>query len=318
MPCVLFHISKEHQITTFPPYARTKRLLFHISKEHQITTHARRRATVSLLFHISKEHQITTKLCLSRAQDYCFTFQKSIKSQHVRVHPPRRLDCFTFQKSIKSQPKDISLSLPNTVSHFKRASNHNAFLLICLSSSLFHISKEHQITTTTLESARFQYCFTFQKSIKSQQAQARRRAQGTVSHFKRTYLHHSGAHHLDCRGSNSCQRAFDVHYSIFGMRLSGVMRLWRFPNFRRYCRPFRKPVRHLRRAGHRGRHGRGDDSRENPYQALRDTLKAEIDAEAWESIHSDISRPFPVPSTGRIAVKIINHLGDEVMKVFWV
>lgn len=54
----------------------------------------------------------------------------------------------------------------------------------------------------------------------------------------------------------------------------------------------------------------------DPYQALRDTLKAEIDAEAWESIHSDISRPFPIPSTGRIAVKIINHLGDEVMKVF--
>ena len=49
---------------------------------------------------------------------------------------------------------------------------------------------------------------------------------------------------------------------------------------------------------------------------MRDTLKAEIDAEAWESIHSDISRPFPVPATGRIAVKIINHLGDEVMKVF--
>ncbi len=54
----------------------------------------------------------------------------------------------------------------------------------------------------------------------------------------------------------------------------------------------------------------------DPYQALRDTLKAEIDAEAWESIHKDISRPFEVPSTGRIAVKIINHLGDEVMKVF--
>ena len=54
----------------------------------------------------------------------------------------------------------------------------------------------------------------------------------------------------------------------------------------------------------------------DPYQALRDTLKAEIDAEAWESIHSDISRPFPMPSTGRIAVKSINHFGDEVMKVF--
>lgn len=54
----------------------------------------------------------------------------------------------------------------------------------------------------------------------------------------------------------------------------------------------------------------------DPYQALRDTLKAEIDTEAWESIHKDISRPFEIPSTGRIAVKIINHLGDEVMKVF--
>ena len=54
----------------------------------------------------------------------------------------------------------------------------------------------------------------------------------------------------------------------------------------------------------------------DPYQALRDTLRAEIDVEAWESVHSDISRPFPVPATGRIAVKIINHLGDEVMKVF--
>ena len=54
----------------------------------------------------------------------------------------------------------------------------------------------------------------------------------------------------------------------------------------------------------------------DPYQALKTTLKAEIDAEAWESLHSAISRPFPKPTTGRIAVKVINHLGDEVMKVF--
>src|SRR5581483_2180952 len=38
--------------------------------------------------------------------------------------------------------------------------------------------------------------------------------------------------------------------------------------------------------------------------------------EAWETLHSDTSRPFPKPETGRIAVKVINHLGDEVMKVF--
>ena len=56
----------------------------------------------------------------------------------------------------------------------------------------------------------------------------------------------------------------------------------------------------------------------DPYKALKTTLKAEIDAEAWESLHSDVSRPFDKPKTGRIAVKVINHLGDEVMKVFGV
>lgn len=54
----------------------------------------------------------------------------------------------------------------------------------------------------------------------------------------------------------------------------------------------------------------------DPYNALKTTLKAEIDPEAWETLHSDISRPFEKPKTGRIAVKVINHLGDEVMKVF--
>ena len=53
----------------------------------------------------------------------------------------------------------------------------------------------------------------------------------------------------------------------------------------------------------------------DPYQSLKTTLKAEIDREAWETLHSDISRPFPRPSSGRVAVKVINHLGDEVMKV---
>ncbi len=54
----------------------------------------------------------------------------------------------------------------------------------------------------------------------------------------------------------------------------------------------------------------------DPYKALKTTLKAEIDADAWESLHSDTSRPFHRPESGRIAVKVINHLGDEVMKVF--
>ena len=54
----------------------------------------------------------------------------------------------------------------------------------------------------------------------------------------------------------------------------------------------------------------------DPYKSLKTTLKAEINEEAWESLHSDTSRPFPKPEAGRIAVKVINHLGDEVMKVF--
>src|ERR1700733_1660259 len=54
----------------------------------------------------------------------------------------------------------------------------------------------------------------------------------------------------------------------------------------------------------------------DPYSALKTTLRAEIDADAWESLHSDTSRLFEKPKNGRIAVKVINHLGDEVMKVF--
>ncbi|WP_295431041.1 site-specific DNA-methyltransferase [uncultured Thiodictyon sp.] len=54
----------------------------------------------------------------------------------------------------------------------------------------------------------------------------------------------------------------------------------------------------------------------DPYKALKTTLKAEINEEAWATLNSDTSRPFPKPASGRIAVKVINHLGDEVMKVF--
>jgi adenine-specific DNA-methyltransferase len=54
----------------------------------------------------------------------------------------------------------------------------------------------------------------------------------------------------------------------------------------------------------------------DPYSALKTTLKAEINADAWATLNSDTSRPFAKPLSGRIAVKVINHLGDEVMKVF--
>ncbi len=54
----------------------------------------------------------------------------------------------------------------------------------------------------------------------------------------------------------------------------------------------------------------------DPYKSLKTSLKAEINPDAWATLHSDTSRPFHRPETGRIAVKVINHLGDEVMKVF--
>lgn len=54
----------------------------------------------------------------------------------------------------------------------------------------------------------------------------------------------------------------------------------------------------------------------DPYKSLKTTLKAEINEEAWATLNSDVSRPFEKPTSGRIAVKVINHLGDEVMKVF--
>jgi adenine-specific DNA-methyltransferase len=56
----------------------------------------------------------------------------------------------------------------------------------------------------------------------------------------------------------------------------------------------------------------------DPYKSLKTALQAEIDPDAWATLHSDTSRPFARPAGGRIAVKVINHFGDEVMKVFGV
>jgi len=57
---------------------------------------------------------------------------------------------------------------------------------------------------------------------------------------------------------------------------------------------------------------------EEPYEKLKRALRADIDEAAWSSLYSTISRPFAKPLTGKIAVKVINHYGDEVLKVFQV
>jgi adenine-specific DNA-methyltransferase len=59
----------------------------------------------------------------------------------------------------------------------------------------------------------------------------------------------------------------------------------------------------------------GDD---DPYDKLRRALRADIDEAAWSSLNSTVSRPFPVPDSGCIAVKVINHYGDEILKVYGV
>ena len=56
----------------------------------------------------------------------------------------------------------------------------------------------------------------------------------------------------------------------------------------------------------------------DPYKSLKTALKADIDETAWSTLYSDTSRPFARPNGGRIAVKVINHFGDEVMKVYGV
>jgi adenine-specific DNA-methyltransferase len=55
---------------------------------------------------------------------------------------------------------------------------------------------------------------------------------------------------------------------------------------------------------------------DEPYDRLKRALRAEIDESAWASLYSTVSRPFPRPSSGRIAIKVINHYGDEILKVY--
>lgn len=54
---------------------------------------------------------------------------------------------------------------------------------------------------------------------------------------------------------------------------------------------------------------------DKPYEKLKKALKADINEAAWDELYSTVSRPFPKPKTGKIAVKVINHYGDEVMKI---
>ncbi|MFF0722904.1 site-specific DNA-methyltransferase [Micromonospora sp. NPDC003816] len=70
-------------------------------------------------------------------------------------------------------------------------------------------------------------------------------------------------------------------------------------------------VRHIYFAGSEGKPDGLD-----PYSRLRKALRAQIDESAWSSLYGHHSRPFPRPKSGKIAVKVVNHYGDEVVKVY--
>jgi len=55
---------------------------------------------------------------------------------------------------------------------------------------------------------------------------------------------------------------------------------------------------------------------DEPYEKLKKALRAEIDEAEWSKLYSASSLPFDPPKTGKIAVKVINHFGDEVLKVY--
>ena len=59
-----------------------------------------------------------------------------------------------------------------------------------------------------------------------------------------------------------------------------------------------------------------DQGADEPYAKRQRALRAEVDEEAWASLYRTRSRPFPLPETGKIAVKVVNHYGDEVLQVY--
>jgi len=57
-------------------------------------------------------------------------------------------------------------------------------------------------------------------------------------------------------------------------------------------------------------------SADKPYESLQRALRAEINESAWTNLYSTVSYPFSSPDTGKIAIKVINHYGDEVLKIY--
>ena len=55
---------------------------------------------------------------------------------------------------------------------------------------------------------------------------------------------------------------------------------------------------------------------DQPYEKLKRALRAEVDEDAWSGLYSTRSRPYSPPTTEKVAIKVTDHYGDEVLKVF--
>ena len=146
---------------------------------------------VTALFHKSKKHQITTVIVIMFYRNYCFTNQKSIKSQHNGSVEDFRDTVSQIKKASNHNPNWRITARSSTVSQIKKASNHNKSGLLVSAVRLFHKSKKHQITTSRSTSCRCPHCFTNQKSIKSQPRRLRVCPNWTVSQIKKASNHNT-------------------------------------------------------------------------------------------------------------------------------
>ena len=53
-----------------------------------------------------------------------------------------------------------------------------------------------------------------------------------------------------------------------------------------------------------------------PIRPCKPPSKPRLPRKLGLTLHSDTLRPFAKPTSGRIAVQVINHLDDEMVKMF--
>ena len=142
------------------------------------------------LFLIPKEHQITTGGAPVAAAEFTVSHSKRASNHNRKADAPACHDTVSHSKRASNHnAHPSSPAALDTVSHSKRASNHNPLCAFPVMRRLFLIPKEHQITTGRRTILFSRYCFSFQKSIKSQPLALSPLLLTTVSHSKRASNH---------------------------------------------------------------------------------------------------------------------------------